>query len=227
MAVEFQFDSELHRYVVDNCLQPHVTGILEHYGVVDYKGVPWYTLARKTLLGDLVHRVTHFTDGLGTSFDYALQATVDEHEPQMKEFGLSDSALVPYCRAWYRFLEESDFECFPGHCEMRHVAEVNGMRYGMTIDRAGRLRKRGTILDLKCTASIEKAWPIQLAAYALGLPKYDGVVRWERGNVWLHDDGKYSYLPGGRRITDRETERRDEEVFLAALRLTYWKRENS
>jgi hypothetical protein len=129
---------------------------------------------------------------------------------------------------WLRFLGESNFECFPGYCERRHVAEVHGMRYGMTIDRAGMLRKRPTILDIKCTAGREPSWPIQLAGYRLGLPRpaAPAVVRWDGANVWLKPNGLYTVCPGGRGYTDVVIERRDEEVFLAALRLTHWKLEN-
>jgi hypothetical protein len=226
ISADFQFNEALHAYVVDNQLQPHVTGILQQYGVIDYSGVPAHTLERKTIIGQLVHKATHYRDEDGLTIELALAQIIDAHTEQMTALGIYAEELHGYASGWMAFLRESDFQCFDGYCERRHVAQVNGMRYGMTIDRAGTLRRRPTILDLKCTASREASWPIQLAGYALGLPKPPNVVRWERSAVWLKPDGKYQICPGGRTHTDPVIERRDEEVFLAALRLTHWKIEN-
>jgi len=225
-AVDFQFDEALHAYVVDNRLQPHVTGILQQYGIIDYTGVPQPTLERKTIIGQLVHKATHYRDEDGLTIELALAQIIEAHAEQMRALGIYAEELCGYASGWMTFLRESDFQCFEGYFERRYVATVNGMRYGMTIDRAGMLRRRPTILDLKCTAAREPSWPIQLAGYALGLPKPPNVVRWERAAVWLKPEGKYQLCPGGRNHSDIVIERRDEEVFLAALRLTHWKIEN-
>ena len=221
---EIQFDAALHQYSVDNNLVPvHVTGILEQYGLIDYSGVPRFTLERKQLIGDLVHRITAYHDSDCLSLDLALGMVLDEEEEQCLSFEVSRDDVSPYCLAYLRFLKESKF--VPRLIEHRWVATVNGMRYGMTIDREGLVANQPTILDLKCTHGKEKSWPVQLAGYALGLPKPAQVVRWERANLWLKPDATYSILPGGRMATDRTKERRDEEVFLAALRLAWWKLE--
>lgn len=223
---EIQFDAALHQYSVDNNLVPvHVTGILEQYGLIDYSGVPRFTLERKQLIGDLVHRITAYHDLDGLSIDLALGMVLDEEEEQCLTFEVSRDDVSPYCLAHLRFLKESGFTSIPGMIERRHVATVNGMRYGMTVDDAGYLNKLPTILDKKCTHGKEKSWGVQLAGYALGLPKPVQVVRWERANLWLKPDATYSILPGGRVATDRTKERRDEEVFMAALRLSWWKLE--
>jgi hypothetical protein len=226
LTTSFQFDAKLHEYVVENQLQPHVTGILECYGLIDYSMVPPQILGRKMIIGDIVHKITHYIDEDGASFGMALGVVTDERQQDMAENAILDVDLIPYIEGWERFLAESGFECLPDHCEKRYVATVNGMRYGMTIDRAGILNKRHTILDLKCTHNREKSWPVQLAGYGLGLPRPSNVVRWERAVVWLKPDGGYQLCPGGRNSTDLIIERRDEEVFLAALRLTHWKIEN-
>jgi hypothetical protein len=230
ISPEFTFDEALHAYAVDNNVQPHVTGILQRYGIIDYSGAPADRLERKTILGQIIHKATHYRDEDRISIELALAQVVDRYAEQMRALGIYPEELCGYASAWMEFLRQSDFECFEGYCERRHIATVNGMRYGMTIDRAGMLtiekRRRPTILDLKCTAAREKSWPIQLAGYALGLPKPSKVVRWERAAIWLKPEGDYAVCPGGRNKFDRDEERRDEEVFLAALRITHWKREN-
>jgi len=226
MSIAFTFDAAVHAYVVDNQLQPHVTGILEHYGVIDYSGVPVRTLQRKSLIGTMVHRATHHMDEDGLKAELAIEQIRDEFYGQMAALQVSHEDLLGYTLGWKRFMKESGFRCLPGFIERKHVAEVNGMKYGMTIDRAGKLGRKHTILDLKCTHAKEKSWPIQLAGYRLGLPKPSGVVRWEADVIWLKPDGQFSRCPGGRNHTDPVIERRDEEVFLAALRLTWWKQEN-
>lgn len=221
---EIQFDAALHRYAIDNQMVPvHVTGILEEYGLINYTSVPRYTLERKQAIGDMVHRVTAGIDQEGLSLDLALGMVMDEEEDLRLTFEIGQDDLLPYCLAYLKFKRESGFT--PRLVEHRWVATVNGQRYGMTIDREGPLAKLPTILDLKCCHAKEKSWPVQLAGYALGLPRPEGVVRWERAVLWLKPDGTYSILPGGRNATDRTMERRDEEVFLSALRLAHWKLE--
>jgi len=230
-TIDFQFNAELHQYVVDNALQPHVTGILEQYGLIDYSNVPERNLKRKSVLGSIVHEVTFSMDEDELSYGFALAAAIDRHADDCRYWELGSEAIAPYCTAYRNFGDTGVFKTFPGYVERRHVAEVNGMRYGMTIDRAGILQTiagpKPTILDIKCTAAIEKSWPVQLAGYALGTPRPSSVLRWERSVLWLKPDGTFQLLPGGRRgAPDRTLEKYDEEVFLAALRLAHWKREN-
>ena len=78
-----QFDAAAHRYAIEQKLVPvHVTGILESFGFINYSGVPRYTLERKQLIGDLVHRITSYIDQDGLSLDLALGMALDE-EPDL------------------------------------------------------------------------------------------------------------------------------------------------
>jgi len=222
---EIQFDAALHQYAVDNELVPcHVTGILEAYGIIDFSQVPAFTLQRKQLLGDLVHQITAYIDQDGLTVDLAAGLVLDDEAEQCLAYDIDLDDVLPYSLAWTRFIKETGF--VQRLIEHRWVPTVNGMRYGMTIDRAGVLAKRETILDIKCTHAREKSWPVQLAGYRLGLPLPERCARYETANVWLKPDGTYSLCPGGRTKTDPTIERRDEEVFLAALRLAHWKLEN-
>lgn len=223
------FDERLHEYRLNGELMPHVTGMLEHLGVIDFSHVPRANLERKTLLGQVVHKATALAEVDGLGRNLALGLAYDEWNDggECYRAGLLLEDCEPYYDAWFRFLRESRFESTG--VEQRHVAEVNGMRYGMTADRTGRFpigARAYSILDLKCTAGKEPSWPIQLAGYALGLPKPPEVTRWARAAVWLRPDRKYSLLPGGRNTTSLAAETRDEAVFVACLQIAHWKREH-
>ena len=46
----------------------------------------------------------------------------------------------------------------PEFIEYRGVSEVDGMKYGWTLDRTGLLFKRRSLCELKCTANVEPSW---------------------------------------------------------------------
>jgi len=234
LITDFDFDAETHRYILDGVEQPHVTGMLTQYGFTDYGDVPWRKLDRKQAIGSIVHEITFAMDEDEIAFDLALGGAMDRHADKVNFHAITDADIVPYVRAHCKFMDESDFRTFPGYVEKRMIAEVHGMRYGMTLDRAGMLAGRPTILDYKSCYAIEKSWPVQIALYALGtpIPTFNNVApgrkfwKWERVIVWLKPDENYQLLPGGRRVSDPTIEKRDDEVALALLRLVHWKREN-
>lgn len=222
--IKFEFDNEAHRYSERGEILPHCTGMLETLGIIDYFGTPSITLERKALLGSLVHEATQYMDLDGLSTDLSIGMVYDSALEQCDHYGITKVDMHPYVVAYDRFRLESGF--VPRLVEHRMIAEVSGMRYGMQVDREGLLAKLPTIIDLKCTHQREKSWPVQLAGYALGLPRGENIPRWERVALWLRPDSTYQICPGGRDRSDRILERRDEEVFLAALRCAWWRKEN-
>lgn len=218
------FDKEAHRYAVDNNLVPvHVTGMLESFGISNYDNVPRYTLDRKNLIGTMVHEAIAFIDREKMSPDLALELVLGNHQEGCEEYEVRAEHVVCFLGAHKRFMADSGFKMNREMVEFRWVAEVQGMQYGMTIDAAGELLKLPIIIDYKCTFAKEKSWPIQLGGYRLGLPLPLGAARWQSANCWLKPDGAYELLPGGRQMTDRAQEKRDEEMFLSMLRISHWK----
>lgn len=126
--------------------------------------------------------------------------------------------------AWAEFRRETGFN--PRIIEEQYIAEVNGMSYGLTVDREGIMGGRPTIVEIKTTVNVERWFAIQTAGYALGVPNPE-----ERASgymsprhlfafrrrivVQLFEDGSYKKHdfkePG------------DAEVFISSLHVTRWK----
>lgn len=200
MVPEFQFDEARHRYIVNGNPVPSVsTVIAKGLGLADYRNVPADQLRRKADIGTFAHEATAYLD----------QGTLDWSSLHL--------LIRPYVEAYAQFKMEANWE--PRQIEERSLACVNGLYYGMTPDRVGLLNGRPAVGDLKCTAGGEDAaWGVQLAGYALGLPKPEQRPReYFRFVVHLSPDGKYKLYP--------ETRAKDFDVFRCGLFLTYWKLE--
>lgn len=228
-SIPFEFCRASHSYIFERKPQPHVTGMLAAEGLGEnYDCADLVAVERKKAIGRAVHKITHYVDSGLADEETAIAQVFGEDGDELEAHRVIEADLSGYLRGWRAFLMASDFRMFSGFSESPQLAEVWGMRYGMTIDRAGLLLKRPTILDLKCTAGTSKHWPVQLAGYRLGCRKPLDVPRWDAAVVWLRENGSYSFLPNGRSVPpDPVADRRDEEVFLAMLRLTWYKRENA
>src|SRR5216683_1940928 len=109
------------------------------------------------------------------------------------------------------------------HSIKRYVATVNGMTYGLTVDREGFFKKDEAIIDLKTSAAVAPWCGIQLAGYALGVPDFEGKImspltlfyRRRRMIVQLCENGKYKKFD----FSDTH----DANVFISALHITLWK----
>ena len=232
---DFEFFSELHQYVVDNNLQPHVTGVLEEHGLVDYSMVKPDVLERKSVLGQVMHEATRHYDA-GMRHDYALEQALGDH-PTASSGELEAEECAGYMFAWLDFCKHGLFEFHAA--EYRHVGRLEGMFCGMQADRFAKHRQTldPWILDIKCTASAMKSWPIQLAGYRLLSPAPEAVLphegqvgklgcKWRGAVVWLRKDGSFRLMPGGRQSAQPTLELHDEQVFRSCLYLTHWKRAN-
>lgn len=202
------FNAEDHRYFRDGIEIPGVTRCLDHAGVADYSMIRKDILERSSEIGKLTHVACHYHDDGGLDWD------------SVPEF------IKPRVHAWVKFVDTECFKPFPDRIEYQTLGIVNGMPYGMRIDRAGLMRGRPAIVEIKCTAEIMSQHGIQLAGYSMGLPmpgeldseKTAAIVRflrWERYVVQLRADGTFRL----KRFNDRN----DANIFTAALAITTWK----
>jgi hypothetical protein len=198
-SLQFTFNETRHEYFVPELGSnaPGVTEVLTDAGLSDFSGIDPLTLARKAELGRQVHLACEF-------FDYD---DLDE--------GTVPPECAGYFEAYKRFRSESGFE--PRLIEHRMVVKLNGMPVGMTLDREGVLDGDSYLLDLKTPVKPEPWWSLQTAAYAAGLRVAGFGLTRRRASLQLRDDGTY-------RLHRHDNQREDEQVFMYALALTWWKR---
>jgi hypothetical protein len=144
----------------------------------------------------------------GTAVHLACQQ-IDEGQADGAAF--SSSPYAGYIGAYWAFvsLVQPQWEGI----EQRVVDELAG--YAGTLDRTGTIQGQRVIVDIK-TGTVPATVGLQLAAYRRCLPN---PVAWARYSLLLHDDTTYRWTP--------HTDRHDEAVFLAALRLYRWRQEHS
>jgi hypothetical protein len=195
------FDEATHAYTMEGHSIPSVTRVLDHAGLISYDMVRREILERKSAIGTLVHLATQYYD-VG-DLDWT---SLDEHTKGRTE-------------AWASFREDTGF--VPRLIEERCVSSVNGMTFGLTIDREGLMRGQEAVVEIKNAATVEPWWAIQTAGYALGVP--DGkhtsaralFARRRRLAVQLFPDGRYKKHD----FADSQ----DAEVFISTLHIACWK----
>jgi len=194
MATTFQFIPETHTYLDGGRAVASVTQILERAGLVCYAGIPAGILEHKAEVGTAAHAACHYYD----------EGDLDESTIGEEVFG--------YLEGWKKFRRETDF--VPTLIEYRGIAEVDGMRYGYTLDRVGTLLGKSHLIEIKCTAGIEISWGPQTCAYEMAIRKPGEPVR-RRVAVWLKPNGTYQLVA----LNDVQ----DYMVFRWALGLELWK----
>ena len=197
------FEEKNHEYKnTAGLVVPSVTQVLESVGLTDLDGIPLDTLERKRALGDAVHYATAILDNCkffdGPELDWE---TVHED-------------AVPYILAYENFQRAGLFE--PEEVEHGGVHTVNGMEFGYTRDRVGKMNgiKYRVLLEIKCSYREEPAWKYQLAAYELTVPKEKNEYV-ARVSVQLKPDTTFKCFT--------YEKPRDRDRFLWALGLTYVK----
>lgn len=192
----FQFDQATHTYYDDGVPIISVTQVIHSAGLISFEGINPMVLERKRQLGGLVHQACHFID----EDDLDLSSLPQE--------------VADYVAGYVRFREEAGF--FPELNEHRMVASVNGMKFGMTVDKAGPIYGEPYVIELKCGADEHPAWGVQLAAYDMGLSKPTGAYRTrKRGVVQLKPDGTFK--------VHTYTDPADAHIFMASLAIANWK----
>ena len=196
------FDEATHAYAMEGRAIPSVTRTLDHAGLISYDAVRREILERKSLLGTMVHIATHYFD----------EGTLD--------WSSLDDMTKARTEAWAQFRQDTGFT--PRLIEERYIGTVNGMTFGLTVDREGLMRGKEVIVEIKNAASKEDWWGIQTAGYAMGVPDPDGkaspralFARRRRYAVQLFPDGRYKKHD----FDDPQ----DAEVFIWCLGITHWK----
>jgi hypothetical protein len=166
---ELAFDPAVHRYSLGGIQLPHVTRVLEHAGLVDYR---FLGANREVYLerGRLVHQATA---------DYDQGCLVESSVPP---------EILGYLGAWRAF--RRDYGFVPSLIEYRVCHRQ--LSYAGTLDRVGRIGD-GTelLIDIKSGVA-PSAVSVQLAAYAACLPHPRARLR---RCVELHGDGTYRVIP--------------------------------
>lgn len=197
------FDEATHAYTMEGQAVPSVTRALDHAGLVSYDMVRREILERKSTIGTLVHLATHYYD-LG-ALDWT---SLDDYTKGRTE-------------AWASFRADTGF--VPRLIEERYIAMMNGMAFGLTIDREGLMQGQEAIIEIKNAENVEIWWAIQTAGYALGAPDPTGrggssralFARRRRMAVQLFPDGRY------KKHDFKDSQ--DAEVFISTLHIAHWK----
>jgi len=196
-SVNFSFDPVNHIYRLGSDIIPSVTQILSAEGLVDYIGVPAESMESARLFGTAVHKACELWDK-GILDDTVLS-----------------TPLIPYLAGWKKFV--ADFKPIVNQewiekpiCSYRH-------QFGTTSDRVWSINNKLTVVEIKSTATMQKAVGIQLAGQTIAVEENLGRVK-QRWAVQLKGDGTYQLYT--------YDDRADKTVFVSALNVYRWKREN-
>lgn len=187
--MKIEFREEGHEYRLDGVLVPSVTQATDW--LLDFSRVPPDVLEAAARFGTAVHRMIEL--------DVARE--LDE--------AALDARLVPYLRAWRRFLVESGFR--PEVCE--EVVGSKVYQYAGRLDLAGPLKRKMALLDLK-SGEVPVTIGMQTAAYSRAAEEtlnLRGLVRYA---LDLKPD-RYRLIP-----CDGTS---DLNLFLAALTIKRWR----
>jgi hypothetical protein len=202
----FTFNEELHEYKDDKGV--HVlstTQVLAAVRLVEYSSaISEEVMERKSKIGGSVHAAVHFLTENDLDWE-----TVPE-------------VCTGYVLAAERMLQDLKFK--PVFREHQGLATLNSMRYGFKLDLAGycdmgdKVKPLPLIIELKTCTAEHISWRLQLASYECALPRPEGMPFWARAAAILKPDGTYKL----RKYDDP----RDRDVWLQALYLTTWGRNN-
>lgn len=202
MKPDFQFHEESHTYSRGGLTIPGCTRVIDHAGLSSLDDVRKDILERRSHLGRVVHKCAHFLD----ENDLDWKTVDDSAKGYLESWGL----LVEDLHIKWRQIE---FQC---------IAKVDGLEFGMQIDREGLIYGCESIVDMKISRTVEAWHGVQLAGYAMGLP-HDLVqtatarfLRRKRYVAKLHEGGKKAKLIP----FDSKS---DYDVFKSALVVSHWK----
>lgn len=195
-AAVVDFDEATHRYSVNGITFPSVTQALESSGISDFSGVNEDVLKRAAQRGTAVHNACWYDD----------QNDLDESSVAVEIQG--------YLEAWRAFRRNTGF--IPDEIEKTGHCPI--YKYCGRFDRNGTFSNgRAATVDIK-TGAEQPSWPIQLAGYSRLQTK---PMSRDRVAVKLSADGTYRTI-----IYPLNEFKRDEAIFLSAVGLWWWKKEN-
>lgn len=194
------FDEKKHEYRVDGCVIPSVTQILESNGFSDFSQVPAEVLNRSSLFGKAVHK------------------TIELHCKGTLDILSLDNNLVPHLACWKSFILDFDYSF--------QQAEVKGYcekyRFCYTFDQQGTLlfkgRRWNCLIDIK-TGHPKQCDKVQVnGGYALAVDR--NILT---GILYLNPE----FTPRGYKIIFSMDNKRDQAIFLSALTIHNYKKENN
>lgn len=207
MNDDLKFNPELHEYSLkmENGqyeVIPGVSDILQKSGITDFSMIHSWVLKKAQDRGTEIHKITeeHDRGNVYIPNDYT------EHK------------YFLYLNAWCDFLE--DYQ--PEIKEIEIKTYSRKYLYAGTIDRILVLEeeyeKRNYIVDIKCGGKWP-SYPLQLAAYRHAYIEETGTDEgFARMCVYLTKEGTYK--------VDVHRNQDDIDVFLAAIKLVNWKKNN-
>lgn len=197
MTDALHFDAVDHRYTVGGVTLPHITGVLQAEGFVDFSSVNAAVLERARARGTAAHLACALYD----------QGRLDWRS-------IAGSVVENYVLAWEAFLESVPFCANPDFIErpLFHPA----FRFAGTPDVGGWWDDVPTVVERKCTFEVAPATQIQTAAQALLLDAAGFKVQ-RRFAVQLKPDGTFT-------VPVEHRDPSDARVFLGALAAHVWKR---
>ena len=176
---------------------PSATQILTLCGLSDYSMIKPEVLENKRRIGKEVH--LHC-------------AEFDKHgflDPSW----ISDDAK-PYVDAYLLFREQRRFVPDAAKVEVPMIAEVHGMKFGVTPDAPGTLDGYAALLERKCVEASQAVWAVQTALQEMALHKSGFCGRMQRFALQLKKSGKY-------KIDPHENHKRDASRAIAVLVVVY------
>ena len=212
------FVEEGHRYTLNGQRLISLTQILDAAGLVYYPPEAQKYVEAKSPFGTKVHEYTKWNDQ-------------NELEPGDLETLKAHPKYGPRIIGWLQFLEDFHFTPDLNWCEVPCAVKLNGMLYGMTIDRFGVMGTKEDIVagkgipavvEIKTCCDHMPSHQIQTAGQAVVF-RGDGSVPLKRYGVYLLDKPNAS---GRYYRAEEHTDRLDEKVFVAALMLTQYRINN-
>lgn len=192
------FDPVAHIYRWEGAVIPHVTGIIAP--LTNYDRIPAEALERARQQGVAIHKMV----------ELELKDDLDrEHLPAW---------LHGHLAAWYRFKEETGFECWATEQQVHHAK----LHYGGTLDLAGLLPKikysrKPAVIDVKRSFYAGPAIGLQTAGY---------LDAWNSncvGDAKLTERYALALYPNGIYRLEAFTDREDHPAFVACLQQLRWK----
>lgn len=167
----FSFDESTHTYSLLGKTIPSATQVISAFNR-SYDNVPEFVLKRKAQIGTEVHDASCLIE-LGIQPDETEQT-------------------APYLAGYCQYLH--DYKPEPVLMETRYIAFVDGIPYGMTLDRLTVINGEYWIDDLKTSAKPHtKIWGLQLAGYhngVIGVTEYRDLTI-KTAIVHLQKNGTY------------------------------------
>jgi hypothetical protein len=176
---------------------PRVTEVLREVGITDFSRVPDSIMIPAQEFGTAFHMARHLLD----------KGTLDEKS-------LSEG-LIPFLDGYKKFKKDFGFAAKVDESERSLVSK----KYGFcgTPDVWPIIQGKRTLIDTKTSSGMYEATAIQTAAYQILLEE-DGIKIDRRWGLQLKEDGTYAI--------EKYDKSSDRTVFLSALTVVNWKREN-